>query len=70
MLMGALPEEYTTQDEVRSYVTSLLEHERISFERAKKGSIAATEATVTSTTHTIRILQGKKMLIRLRFFCP
>jgi len=70
VLMGALPEEYTTQDEVRSYVTSLLEHERISFERAKKGSIAATEATVTSTTHTIRILQGKKMLIRLRFFCP
>lgn len=70
VLMGALPEEYTTQDEVRSFVTSLLEHERISFESAKKGALTATEATAITTTHAIRVRQGKKVLVRLRFFCP
>ncbi len=70
VLMGALPEEYTTQDEVRSFVTSLLEHERISFESAKKGAVAASETTAITTTHAIRVRQGKKVLVRLRFFCP
>ncbi len=70
VLMGALPEEYTTQDEVRSYVTSLLEHDRISFESAKKGTLAATDTTSPMTTHAIRVRLGKKLLVRLRFFCP
>jgi len=71
VLMGALPEEYTTQDEVRSYVTSLLEHDRISFEGgAKKDAVPATAPTSPTTTHAIRVRQGKKVLVRLRFFCP
>jgi len=70
VLMGALPEEYTTQDEVRSFVTSLLEHERISFESAKKGAVSAAGPVAITTTHAIRVRQGKKVLVRLRFFCP
>jgi fungalysin metallopeptidase (M36) len=70
VLLGALPEEYTTQDEVRSYVTSLLEHDRISFDGAKKDAVPGTGPTSPTTTHAIRVRQGKKVLVRLRFFCP
>jgi Fungalysin metallopeptidase (M36) len=69
ILMGSLPEETTTQDEVQSYVESLLEHDRISFNRQEKRAIAVTDTDATITTHTIRVRNGKKVLVRERILC-
>jgi len=69
VLMGSLPEEYTTQTEVRSFVASLLEHGRISFEDARKGAISPGDAGPLLTTHAIRVRKGRKVLVRVRFLC-
>lgn len=69
VLMGYLPEEYTTKTEVHSFVESLLEHGRISFETSGKGALSTADAAALPTTHAIRVRGGKKVLVRLRFLC-
>jgi hypothetical protein len=69
ILMGSLPEETATQDEVQSYVESLLEHDRISFDRQEKGAVAATDSDANTTTHRILVRKGKKVLVRERILC-
>jgi hypothetical protein len=61
-VLGGLPEENATIEEVNGYVTTLLEHDRIDF-----GS-AAGPPDVTAT-HTVAEEDGKKVLARVRFFC-
>src|SRR5262249_46227882 len=63
-VMGALPEPVTTQDEVLSFVQSLIHHDRIAWD-AKRDP--ANEPG--PHTHTIKKVGGKKVLTRLRFLC-
>ena len=63
-VMGAMPEAFTTQDEVLTFVQSLIKHDRISFDvklAAAKGPWAH--------THRIRKVGGKKVLTRVCFNC-
>ncbi|HEX8246853.1 MAG TPA: M36 family metallopeptidase [Pyrinomonadaceae bacterium] len=74
-LMSALPESFTTTDEVHSFVESLLKHGQIDFEekRPKTRRTAALASTsvpsAPPTTHVIRSRGGKKILERVRFVC-
>ena len=69
ILMGYLPEEYTTETEVHSFVASLLEHGRVYFESSDKKAVSSPEVSRLPTTHAIRVRKGKRVLVRLRFLC-
>lgn len=74
-IMSALPESFTTTDEVHSFVSSLLKHDQIAFEQKRPktrrtGVIgAATAPSAPPTTHIVRTRGGKKILERVRFVC-
>ena len=70
ILLGALPEGYTTETEVRSFVKSLLEHDRVMFGTPSKGVVPKEgDSSATRTTHAIVTRGGKKMLVRIRILC-
>ena len=70
VLLGALPEQNTTESEVKSYVRSLVAHDRISFEPETRQAISTdNDATSTRTTHKIVTRRGKKVLVRVRMLC-
>ena len=67
-VMGFMPQSDDSEAEVRSFVESLLDHDRIELGKPKKSAFAATKA-VDETTHAIRSVSGKKVLRRIRFRC-
>ncbi|HLM03443.1 MAG TPA: M36 family metallopeptidase, partial [Pyrinomonadaceae bacterium] len=77
-IMSALPESFTTTDEVHSFVQSLLKNDQIAFEEKRKttgsraGFAASTKKSTPKSlphTHVIRARGGKKVLERVRFVC-
>ncbi|HEX8735595.1 MAG TPA: M36 family metallopeptidase [Pyrinomonadaceae bacterium] len=76
-IMSALPESFTTTDEVHAFVQSLLKNDQIAFEDEKRkpasrktGFAAATNLPkAPPPTHVIRSRSGKKILERVRFVC-
>jgi len=70
VLLGALPELNTTESEVKSYVRSLVAHDRINFGSESRPAISSDNSlTATRTTHTIVTRRGKKVLVRVRMLC-
>lgn len=72
-LLSALPEPTTTEDEVRSYVSTLLAAGRIELpegrrRRRPRGAVAAS-ASSSLPTHAIQAQGDQKVLVRLRFLC-
>jgi hypothetical protein len=65
--LGGLPDASATNDEVLSYVGSLVKHGRIAFD-AKTAAARAAKGPVF-TTHTVKAVKGKKILSRVRFAC-
>ena len=77
-IMSALPESFTTTDEVHSFVQSLLKNDQIAFEEKRKttgsraGFAASTKKSAPKSlphTHVVRARGGKKVLERVRFVC-
>jgi len=73
-IMSALPESFTTTDEVETFVATLLKHGQIDFgeERkpaSRKAGIVAATPKAPPPTHVIRSRSGKKILERVRFVC-
>ena len=69
-VLGAVPDATDTEGEVRNYVGSLLQSDAIDFGASsgkKRGAAAATAEG--STTHKIKTVAGKKLLVRTRFRC-
>jgi hypothetical protein len=64
-VVGALPEENATVDEVSAYVKTLIAHDRIAY-GDKKSAVSSKDA---SHTHVVRREKGKKVLRRIRFLC-
>jgi len=68
IVLGALPEPRTTADEVETFVRSLLHQDAIDF-GGKKAVPGLAPAPVHPTTHEIRLVDGQKVLTRIRFLC-
>ncbi|MDB5578764.1 MAG: hypothetical protein JWR80_3940 [Bradyrhizobium sp.] len=71
-VLGALPEQTRTEDEVGAFVETLLKNGRIALgpkTGAKKSLVAATPKSNDVPTHVIRTVGGKKVLTRIRFMC-
>jgi hypothetical protein len=75
-MLSAVPEQFTIEDEVQSFVATLLEHGQLEPER--KAAAAALRSAVARSsaaddapipTHTIAVRGGRKVLQRLRFAC-
>ena len=72
-MLSAMPEPFTTEDEVQSFVATLLAHGQLAVERG----VAAARSAVASRpspnapipTHAIVTRRGRKVLERLRFSC-
>ena len=76
-VLGAMPMADSADDEVQTFVRSLVDADQIQFEplptrRAAMGLVAAREAKTSDAppvTHAVINDRGKKVLMRLRFFC-
>jgi len=72
-LLSALPEPVTTEDEVRSYVSTLVAAGRIELpegrRRARRRGAVASATQSSLPTHAIRVRGDQKVLVRLRFLC-
>jgi len=69
-IMGHVSDPDDTDNDVKSFVRSLVKHGKIDFAPKKgKGAIAAAGAIAKGATHIIQEAQGKKQLIRIRFAC-
>jgi len=75
-VLGSLPAPEITDDEVETFVRSLLHCDAIDFggktrSRGKKISLMANVAAspINPITHTIKTVGGKKVLTRIRFAC-
>ena len=70
-VMGVLPNSSDTELEIRAFVETLLEHDRIEFGKTSKGTkgILASRRQLPRCTHRIESVAGKKMLQRMRFHC-
>jgi hypothetical protein len=73
-LFSALPEPATTTDEVRAYVRTLLDANRIELpgirpERQRRAHAAAAVGVSELPTHAVRTTGTRKTLVRLRFLC-
>jgi hypothetical protein len=66
-ILGALPEQSQTEDEVSAFVETLLRCNRIRVDK-KFGAMAAAP-NPQAATHAVRTEVGKKVLVRLRFMC-
>jgi hypothetical protein len=77
VVLGALPETGVANDEVETFVNSLVDCGQIQFEpmptvRAARGMAAAVadvQAGADQVTHAVVVEDGKKVLTRLRFIC-
>jgi hypothetical protein len=67
-VMGAIPNAADTDIEVREFVKSLLEHNRIELGVAKKSAMVSSKQ-FGKATHVIKSVGGKKVLQRVRFQC-
>jgi hypothetical protein len=75
--MGALPEPISTEREVQTFVEALLRHGQIETASSAKGTrtrgaVAATGGKaqpVRRETHVVKVVRGKKLLVRVRFHC-
>jgi hypothetical protein len=71
-LLSALPEPSTTEDEVRSYVSTLVAADRIDLpegrRRTARGAVAAS-APGALPTHEVQTRGDQKVLVRVRFIC-
>jgi Fungalysin metallopeptidase (M36) len=68
-LVGTLPLAVNTEEEVQAFVTTLLEHDRIEFDKTKKKSAVSLDSDGGGKTHAIKTVGGKKVLKRTRFLC-
>jgi hypothetical protein len=75
-VLGALPQQTRTEDEVGAFVETLLKNGRIALDGrpkagAKKSLMAAMPKPKSNNvpTHVIRSVGGKKVLTRIRFLC-
>ena len=69
-VLGALPELNRTEDEVNTFVETLLANGRIAFgAKAKSAVLPGGKEAPQPYTHVIRSLGGKKVLTRVRFLC-
>jgi hypothetical protein len=68
-VLGSLPQAVDAEGEVRSFVRSLLEHDRIDFGTQKKKSAIGKGNDKLHATHSVVTERGKKMLRRIRFRC-
>jgi len=72
-VLGVLPEPHTTTDEVRTYVATLIERDRVAFteEAVRKGlgSSSRGDRRQRLPTHVVRQRRGRKVLVRVRFAC-
>jgi hypothetical protein len=77
-VLGALPQQNRTEDEVGAFVETLLQNGRIALDGkpATKGAVKKSlvggmpKATSNNVpTHVIRSLGGKRVLTRIRFLC-
>lgn len=71
-VMGAMPHGADTESEVRAYVKSLLEHDRIDMGggKPKKGAVGLRAAAVAKVkSHAIKTVGGKKVLSRVGYQC-
>jgi hypothetical protein len=67
-VMGAVPNPVDTESEVRSFVESLLKHDRIEIPGTRRGAVASTKRS-GKPTHAVKSVGGKKVLQRIRFQC-
>jgi hypothetical protein len=68
-VMGAMPQPHDSEKEVIEFVKMLLEHDRIALDKKKTGAVAGAGGKQTSTTHAVKNVGGKKVLMRVRFLC-
>jgi hypothetical protein len=72
-VLGTLPEPHTSADEVRTYVSTLLESGRIAFdaEGARKGlgGVRTKDRRERPAMFAVRSRGGERVLTRLRFAC-
>ena len=71
-VMGHLPEPVSTEREVSAFVESLLRHGQIEFEGGgprTRGALAKAKGPISRETHRVKTVDGKKVLVRLRFHC-
>ena len=68
-LMGPMPNAVDTEAEVRSFVETLLAHNRIEMPSPRKSSLVAPSKKLYHPTHVIETVGGKKVLTRVRFVC-
>ncbi len=66
---GILPELMSHDDEVKTFVATLLAHDRIAFDdlRHREAVAPALRPPASPTTHEVRLRHGRKMLTRVRF---
>ena len=73
-VMGALPEPVSTEREVQTFVAALLRHGQIEMAPGAKGTrsrgaVAGRPQPIRRETHVVKVVRGKKMLVRVRFHC-
>lgn len=73
-MVSAIPEPYTSDDEVQHFVATLLAHGQLLPEvavaaRALRGAVAGEAAPVPLPTHRVVTRRGRKVLERVRFAC-
>jgi hypothetical protein len=76
-VMGALPEPISTEREVQTFVEALLRHGQIEMApaatagraRGAAAGMGAKAQAVRRETHAVKMVRGKKMLVRVRFHC-
>lgn len=74
-LVGALPEQFTTEDEVRSFIATLMEHGQLDLGGPKaaasvrRAAVAETGRAATYPTHRIATRGRKRVVERVRFAC-
>jgi hypothetical protein len=67
-----MPQPSDADEEVRSFVATLVKHDRIEFERPRKRGAARSSKRSEfpdHTTHVVAKVGGKKVLRRVRFAC-
>jgi len=67
-ILGTLPEPSATFDEVATFVRSLLKQGAIDF-GGKKAVAGVAKTRVDPVTHEIKMVNGQKVLTRVRFAC-
>lgn len=71
-LLGGMPEATTSDDEVRTFVETLLTSDRIAFDRAARSGIKAAgrqDVRLRLPTHAVHKVGATRMLRRVRFAC-